>query len=248
MWCAESAHRAGGGRAESGRTLTWCPEGVKATTEGAAKGSAPAPPCSYDGSVGEYDPLLRAPPSLAEIDDLARTRDLFATASQPFLSWPWTWLAWAIVLPVTALTTRIAIATFGALVGGLGLWSLAILLGGVVELVGMRRGSRDHRRTALAGWALNVQGNLSLVAVALSLAALLAGQGRLLPGIWLLLLGHSFFMLGSLAFPPFRACGLIYQLGGVVALWPSLDPLLVFAAASAAGNLWMAWSVWRLRR
>jgi len=98
---------------------------------------------------------------------------------------------------------------------------------------------------ALAGWALNVQGNLSLVAVALSLAMLLVGQGRLLPGIWLLLLGHSFFVLGSLAFPPFRACGLIYQLGGVVALWPSLDPLLVFAAATAAGNLWMAWSVWR---
>jgi len=105
--------------------------------------------------------------------------------------------------------------------------------------------SRAHRRTALAGWALNIQGNLSLVAVALSLAALVAGQGRLLPGIWLLLLGHSFFLMGSLAFPPFRACGLIYQLGGVVALWPALDPLIVFAAATCAGNLWMAWSVWR---
>src|SRR4029079_1205134 len=107
-------------------------------------------------------------------------------------------------------------------------------------LAGVRRGSRRHRRTPLAGWALSIQGNLSLVAVALSGAALLVGQGRLLPGIWLLILGHSFFLLGRLSFPPFRGYGVIYQVAGALALWPALDGLLVFAVATAIGNLWMA--------
>jgi hypothetical protein len=55
-------------------------------------------------------------------------------------------------------------------------------------------------------------------------------------------------MLGGLAFPPFRACGLIYQLGGVIALWPGGNPLLAFAAATAVGNLWMGIGVWRENR
>jgi hypothetical protein len=193
--------------------------------------------------VSEYDPIIVAGGEPG--DDLERARDLFAAASRPFLSSPATWLGWAVVLPAAALTTRPVLAALGP--GGvLALWSVGILLGGAVELVGMRRGGRRHARTALAGWALSVQGNLSLVAVGLSLALLVGGLGRLLPGVWLLLLGHSFFLLGSLAFPPFRACGLIYQLGGALALLPvGIDPLLVFALATASGNLWMAWSVWR---
>ena len=192
--------------------------------------------------MAEYDPLLAARAEPGE--DLQRARDLFAAASRPFLASPWTWLAWAIVLPATALATPLVLSAWGGF-AVLGLWSGAILVGGAVELGGMRRGARRHQRTALAGWALSVQGNLSLVAVALSGAALLAGQARLLPGIWLLLLGHSFFLLGSLAFPPFRFYGLIYQAAGAIALWPALDSLLVFAVATALGNLWMAWSVWR---
>jgi hypothetical protein len=194
--------------------------------------------------MGEYDPLIAAAPSDAG-DDLERARDLFAAASRPFLVSAWTWLGWALLLPLSALATRPVLAAFGA-AGVLALWSLAILVGGAVELLGMRRGSRRHRRTALAGWALSVQGNLSLVAVALSLALLVGGLGRLLPGVWLLLLGHSFFLLGSLAFPPFRGYGLVYQLGGALALLPvGVDPLIVFALATFTGNLWMAWAVWR---
>jgi hypothetical protein len=94
---------------------------------------------------------------------------------------------------------------------------------------------------------LRLQGNLSFVALALSALLVWQDLAWALPGLWLLLLGHSFFMLGGLAFPPFRVCGLLYQLGGIVALWPGGNPLLAFAAATAVGNLWMGIGVWRAR-
>jgi hypothetical protein len=196
--------------------------------------------------MGEYDPL--APVAASGDDDLERARDLFAAASRPFLVWPWPWLAWALLLPAAALLTKPVLSGLGA--GGvLALWSLAILLGGAVELGGIRRGRRRHGRTPLGGWAMSIQGNLSLVALVLSAALLWAGQGPMLPGVWLLVLGHSFFLMGSLAFPAFRAYGLLYQVGGAVALWPvAIDPFVVFAVVTAAGNLWMAWSVWRAAR
>ncbi len=127
-----------------------------------------------------------------------------------------------------------------------------ILLGGMVEIVGIRRNAKrfDQETTGstLAAWVLRLQGNLSFVAIALS--ALLVWQDLtwVLPGLWLLLLGHSFYMLGGLAFPPFRTCGLLYQLGGLVALWPEGNPLLAFAAATAAGNLWMGIGILRATR
>ena len=188
------------------------------------------------------------PAAAAGSDDLERARDLFAAASRPFLVWPWPWVAWAVLLPAAALLTEPLLAGLGA--GGvLGLWTLTILLGGAVELVGIRRGRRRHGRTPLAGWAMTIQGNLSLVALALSAALLLADQPQLLPGLWLLVLGHSFYLMGGLAFPAFRVCGLLYQLGGFLALWPiGMDPFAVFAVATAAGNLWMAWSVWQAAR
>jgi hypothetical protein len=68
------------------------------------------------------------------------------------------------------------------------------------------------------------------------------------PGLWLLLLGHSFYVLGGIAFRPFRAYGLLYQIGGVAALWPGSAPLPLFALTAAAGNLWMAYAVWRESR
>ncbi len=196
--------------------------------------------------MGEYDPLVSAP-SAGE-DDLERARDLFAAASRPFLVSPWPWLGWAVLLPAAALLTRPVLAGLGA--GGvLALWSLAILLGGAVELTGIRRGRRRHGRTPLGGWALSIQGNLSLVALVLSAALLWADQAQMLPGLWLLVLGHSFFLMGSLAFPAFRIYGLVYQVGGFLALWPvAIDPFVVFAVVTAAGNLWMAWSVWRAAR
>jgi hypothetical protein len=122
-----------------------------------------------------------------------------------------------------------------------------ILLGGAVEVLAIRRSGRKEAGGTLAAWVLRLQGNLSFVALALSALLVWQDLAWALPGVWLLLLGHSFYMLGGLAFPPFRTCGLIFQLGGLVALWPDGNPLLAFAVATAAGNLWMGIGVWRAR-
>ncbi len=146
---------------------------------------------------------------------------------------------------------------------------MAILLGGGIELAAIRGAGRREAaarvaeaagggavgeprrapgRSPLASWALRTQGNLSLVAVALSLLLLWQDLAWALPGVWLLLLGHSFYVLGGIAFSPFRAYGLLYQVGGVAALWPGGAPLPVFALTTAAANLWMSYAVWRERR
>jgi hypothetical protein len=196
--------------------------------------------------MGEYDPLLAA--SRERSDDLDSARDLFAAASRPFLVSPWPWLGWAVLLPIASLATPVVLAAAGP-AAVLGLWSVTILLGGGVELLGIRRGGKRHARTPLASFVLGLQGNLSLVAVVLSIALLWAGSGELLPGLWLLLLGHSFFLLGGLAFPPFRLYGLVYQVGGALALWPEfLDPYLVLAVTAGLGNLWLAWAIARANR
>jgi len=123
-----------------------------------------------------------------------------------------------------------------------------ILLGGAVEFLNIRRGQSSTRST-LAAWVLRLQGNLSFVALLLSAVLIWQDLAWVLPGLWLLLLGHSFYMLGGFAFEPFRAAGLVYQLGGLLALWPTLlgnnSPLLVFAAATFLGNLWIGIGVWR---
>ncbi len=199
----------------------------------------------------EYDPLI---PDREEVeDDLEPVRARFRVASGPYLRSPWSWLAWSAVLPAAALVTPRA-AAIGGPAGVLVSWSVAILLGGAVEVAAIIRsparsgsGARSAR-TPLAAWALRIQGNLSLVALALSVLLVWQDVAWALPGVWLLVLGHSFYLLGGLAFPPMRTCGLIFQAGGFAALWPSLDPLFVFALATAAGNLWMAIQVWRLRR
>ena len=67
-------------------------------------------------------------------------------------------------------------------------------------------------------------------------------------GLWLLLLGHSFFALGGLAFAPMRFAGIVYQLGGVAALVPGVRSLTAFAIATAIGNLWIGLGVWRSDR
>src|SRR5574339_1015547 len=87
---------------------------------------------------------------------------------------------------------------------------------------------------------MTIQGNLSLVLV-------VAAAARLLPAVWLLLLGHSLFVLGGLALPAMRAGGIVYQVGGVAALVPGVPPLAAFAAATALGNLWIAVGVARQR-
>lgn len=203
--------------------------------------------------MSEYDPLFAgsgAEGSDPEDDDLQLVQERFLAASRPFLRSPWPWLAWSAVLPAAALATGAAARRFGP-AGVLFTWSVAILLGGAVEGAGLlRTGRRGWRRSSLAGWVLGVQGNLSLVALALSGVLLWNDAAERLPGLWLLLLGHSFYAVGGLAFPPFRSAGLILQAGGLAALWPSptVDPLWIFAAAAAAGNLRLFWGVWKLDR
>lgn len=197
--------------------------------------------------MSEYEPVFaprRATPEGAE--DLAAVRRAFAAASRPYLSTPVSWLAWAVLLPAAALLTPAA----GRFADGRGvvlLWCGAILLGGLIEGSALLRARRRGGASPLGGWAMSLQGNLSLVGAALSAVLLALGGARFLPGLWLLLLGHSFFALGSLALPAMRRAGIVYQLGGVAALVPGVSPLVAFAAASAAGNLWIALAVARRR-
>jgi hypothetical protein len=195
----------------------------------------------------EYDPLFPARRNLEARDDLEPVRELFQAAGRPFLRSPVSWFAWAVILPLAALCTPIAFR-LGGPTWVLFNWSGAILLGGAVELLGIRRsGGLGVTGTPLASWALRVQGNLSLVALALSILCLWLDLPWVLPGLWLLLLGHSFYALGGLSFDSFRVCGILYQIGGVAALWPDGHPLLAFAVATALGNLWMGVSIWRTR-
>ncbi len=197
----------------------------------------------------EYDPLFERP-AVEQQDpdsDLETVRERFRAAARPYLTSPWPWLAWAVALPAAALLTPPVFA-FGGPAAVLFTWSAAILLAGAVEVAGHLRARRlGHGGTALAGWALSVQGNLSLVALVLSALLLWQGLAWALPALWLLLLGHSLWLLGGLGFPPFRACGLLYQAAGLVALWPGAPVLEILAAATAAGNFWIAQAVWRRR-
>lgn len=200
--------------------------------------------------TSEYDPLFGAGGAgedPADAEALETVRRHFAQASRPFLSSPAVWLAWALVLPSAALATPPVAGRFGP-AGILFLWSVAILVGGAVEMIAIRRRRGRGRRSPLATWALRVQGNLSFVGLALTAALLWAGRTRDLPGLWLLLLGHSFYTLGGLSFRPMRTAGVLFQLGGLVALAPGVPPLPAFAAGAAAGCLWLAWGIYRSRR
>jgi hypothetical protein len=131
--------------------------------------------------------------------------------------------------------------------GVLFLWSLTILAAGAIEAGIYARRRRQVERSTLAVWALRSQANLSLIAMLLSVALLVAGEGRLLAALWLLLLGHSLYSLGGLAFRPLKSAGLIYQLGGLVALLLAARGDAVFAATTALANLWVAFAIWRRR-
>jgi hypothetical protein len=196
--------------------------------------------------MSEYEPLFT--PRETE-DDLEPVRERFRAAGRPFLRSPWSWFAWAVLLPAAALATPLALRAGGP-AGILFAWSAAILLGGAVEITAIRRAQREAGGTPgtpLASWVLRVQGNLSLVALLLSALLIWQDVAWALPGLWLLLLGHSFYMLGGIGFDGFRPCGIVYQLGGLAALWPGGAPLAAFALATAVGNLWMGIAVWRSR-
>lgn len=193
----------------------------------------------------EYDPLGRSRDSVAVDDDLDAVRDRFERAGRPYLSSPWSWVAWAVILPATAFVTPVVLDRYGRFAVLL-LWSVAVLVGGAVEVSQIMRGrTRQGASTPLASWVLRIQGNLSLVGLALSLLLVARGLAWALPGLWLLILGHSFYVVGGLSFSPLRTSGLIYQAGGLIALWPGGSPLAVFAATVFVGNLWTAWGIWR---
>jgi len=196
----------------------------------------------------EYDPIRGTLDDPLAEDSLERVHELFEAASRPFLNQPWSWFAWALILPATALATRWILDATGG-VGVLLLWSVAVVIGGTIEAVQIVRGRRRRgmESSSLAGWVLRAQGNLSLVAVFVSIALILQGLTWLLPGIWLLLLGHSLFSLGGLASRALRISGLVYQAGGLLAIWPHGRELVIFAVATLLGNLWIAWSIWRGR-
>lgn len=204
-------------------------------------------------AASEYDPLFTAgEPEASGSDpaadtDLERVRDRFAAAGGPYLRSPLPWIGWALLLPGAALATPGVLAARGG-AAVLALWSAAILVGGAVEAAGYIAGRKRQPASPLARWVLRVQGNTSLIAVALSALLVWLGDAAVLPGLWLLLLGHSFYLLGGLAFDAFRVYGLIYQGAGLLALWPGAPALPIFAAATFAGNLWMAAAVWWRRR
>lgn len=202
--------------------------------------------------MSEYEPFFDStePP---EDDDLDLVREAFARAARPYLYSPWPWVTWALVLAAAAFTSPLTLRLFGV-PGVLMLWSLAILAGGAAELVAIRRRRREQPGSTLARWVFRAQGNLSLVAAALSAALLVRSPtlATVLPGLWLLLLGHSFFAQGGLAFPPLRQAGWMYQLGGVASLalaWaPGRGALAAFASTVTVANLWVAWALIRQRR
>lgn len=194
--------------------------------------SAPGAPSEYDAVFGEG--------RVADTDsDLEQARRHFAAASRPYLSSPVPWLAWAIVLPGAALATD-PVADRRGPAGVLALWSLAILLGGAVEAGYLLRARRRLGTSPLGAWTMTVQGNLSLIAVALSVVLLALDRPRLLPGLWLLLLGHSLFAFGGLGFRPLRTAGIVYQLAGAIALVPGVPEMAALALATGLGNLRVA--------
>lgn len=202
--------------------------------------------------MSEYDPLFAPsddpdPQDPRAAGDLETVRAQFAAAGRPYLRSPWSWLAWAVVLPAAALSHETAVQRLG-LQGAILLWSGAILAGGLVEMAAIFRArgrGQRMRSTPLARWVFRLQANLSLVAMALSAVLLWNGLGWLLPGLWMLVVGLFFTLFGGLAFRPLRTYGLAFQLGGLVALWPGARPLQALAVVTALANLWLAWQVWR---
>lgn len=194
-----------------------------------------------------YDPAFGDEEKGAEHEDALAARAAFERASRAYLASPLPWIAWALVLPAAALATPRAFA-LGREAGVVLTWSFAILLGGACEGVFLLLARRSTRGGPLGAWAMRVQGNLSLVAVVLSALLFWLDAPRALPGLWLLLLGHSFFALGGLALPALRTTGVVYQLGGLAALLPGAPALGIFAVVTAAGNVWVAFGIARRGR
>src|SRR5260370_29873835 len=94
----------------------------------------------------EYEPLFAEQHAAA---DLNTVQELFRAASGPYLRSFWSWLAWALVFPAAALATPFALTRFGP-AGTLLTWSVAILLGGGIELAAIRGAGRREAAAGLA--------------------------------------------------------------------------------------------------
>ena len=193
-----------------------------------------------------YDTVFSPSYSRTQSSDLAAARSLFRAASGPFLASPLPWFGWALIFPTAALLTP-SVAEVFSWPGVILLWSFSILTGGAFELFAVRSRGGLSASSALASWAFRVQANLSLIGVVLSFLCILWGRPGALPAVWLLVLGHSLFMLGGLAFAPLRRAGLVYQLGAILSLLPWVDPLQVLAATTLVANTWVGISIWRRR-
>src|SRR3954469_9359661 len=101
--------------------------------------------------MSEYDPLFTGSGNASPEDDLEPVRERFAAASCPYLHSPWSWLAWAVLLPAAAFLTPLVVRRAGP-AGVLFIWSLTILAGGAVEIAAITRAGRKISRTPLAGW------------------------------------------------------------------------------------------------
>jgi len=200
---------------------------------------------AFDRSA--YDPVFGEEERGPELDEARIARAAFERASRAYLASPLPWVAWAVVLPAAALATPRAFA-LGREAGVVLAWSVAILIGGACEGASLLLARRSARGGPLGAWAMRVQGNLSLVAVALSALLVWLDAPGALPGLWLLLLGHSFFALGGLSLPALRTTGIVYQVGGLAALLPGAPALALFAGVTAAGNLWVAFGIARRAR
>jgi hypothetical protein len=197
--------------------------------------------------MSEYDAIPPRIPLSTEPSDLDRVQARFEEASVGYLRSPWSWWSWSLILPIAALVGRAIYPVAGAR-AVLFIWSFFILCGGLVEGAILLTGSSMAARTPLAGWVLRTQGNLSLVAVALSALLIWQNLATFVPALWLLLVGHSFYVIGKLSFPPLRTAGLIFQGGGVAALVPAVDSLAVFAVCAFAGCFWIGLGVLRRSR
>ena len=197
--------------------------------------------------MSEYDAIPPRTPLSTEPSDLDRVQTRFEEASVGYLRSPWSWWSWSLLLPIAALVGRAVYPVAGAR-AVLFIWSFFILCGGLVEGAILLTGSSPEARTPLAGWVLRTQGNLSLVAVALSALLIWQDLAAFVPALWLLLVGHSFYVIGKLSFPPLSTAGLIFQGGGAAALVPVIDSLAAFALSAFAGCFWVGLGVFRRSR
>jgi hypothetical protein len=125
------------------------------------------------------------------------------------------------------------------------LWSVAALLAAAVEaLLYLRLVAKCPGKfiTGVEWQLLKCEGLLIVVGAVLSTVLVLRGQGDLLPGLWMLLVGMGYVVTGLFSFSDTWILGLCSCVGGAIALF--LAPfysLSIVALVLGAGSI--AWSL-----